>query len=178
MIGKAWFWFQGSEFRVLGSGFRVLGSGCWVHSWFRFRVQNVGFRVSGSGFWVRGSGFWGLGSSFWVLGSGIWVHSGFRVSGSGFRVSGFWVPHADAGHLRTLDQRVPPAPRSNQFLRSKSNPKSRYLVPLGPRTERAEANLSDVGPLGPVGLYCAQHRRTPRPSVERIRTKAKLPFGI
>jgi hypothetical protein len=31
--------------------------------------------------------------------------------------------------------------------------------------------------LGPLGFDFAQHRRTPRPSVERIRRKALLPFG-
>ena len=31
------------------------------------------------------------------------------------------------------------------------------------------------GPLGPLGFACAQHRRTSRPSVERIRRKALLP---
>jgi len=34
-----------------------------------------------------------------------------------------------------------------------------------------------VSPLGPLGFECAEHRRTPRPSVERIRRKAPLPFG-
>ena len=32
-------------------------------------------------------------------------------------------------------------------------------------------------PLGPLGFECSQHRRTPRPSAERTRRKALLPFG-
>jgi len=31
--------------------------------------------------------------------------------------------------------------------------------------------------LAPLGFECAQHWRTPRPSVERIHRKALLPFG-
>jgi len=31
--------------------------------------------------------------------------------------------------------------------------------------------------LGPLGFECSQHRQTPRPSIERIRRKALLPFG-
>ena len=32
-------------------------------------------------------------------------------------------------------------------------------------------------PLDALGFECSQHRRTPRPSVERIRRKALRPFG-
>ena len=34
------------------------------------------------------------------------------------------------------------------------------------------------GPLGPLGFACAQHRRTSRPSVERIRRKALLRIAL
>ena len=34
-----------------------------------------------------------------------------------------------------------------------------------------------VNPLGPLGYECAQHRRTPRPSVDGTRSKALHPFG-
>ena len=34
-----------------------------------------------------------------------------------------------------------------------------------------------LDPLGPLGFECAQHRPTPRHSVERIRRKAQLLFG-
>ena len=35
-----------------------------------------------------------------------------------------------------------------------------------------EVYTPQTDPLGPFGVECAQHRRTPRPSVERIRRKA------
>ena len=34
-----------------------------------------------------------------------------------------------------------------------------------------------VSPSRPLGSECSQHRRTPRPSVGRVRRKALLPFG-
>ena len=40
-------------------------------------------------------------------------------------------------------------------------------------------NLTMVGQSSsPIGFECAQPRRTPRTSVERIRRKALLPFGL
>ena len=37
--------------------------------------------------------------------------------------------------------------------------------------------IEAMDPIGPLGFEGAQHRRTPRPSVGRIRIKALRPFG-
>ena len=53
-----------------------------------------------------------------------------------------------------------------------------HCRPLSKTTQPGLAiTLHRVAPLGPFGCDCAQHRRTPRPSVERILRKALLPFG-
>jgi len=40
-----------------------------------------------------------------------------------------------------------------------------------------DGGTSSASTLGPLGYECAQHRRTPRPSVDGTRSKALCPFG-
>ena len=53
----------------------------------------------------------------------------------------------------------------------------RNHLPLGPYGRRMPRVLEGSRSLGPSGFERAQHRRTPRPSVDGTRSKALCPFG-